>query len=380
MADIPASPPNPFQLTFYDKAMTRLGWLGDPLEVQATPRHMAVGDLAVTVPLGHPKLGSLLGEGKRMVCTYHGEHLIGGMLRAWTITGGASDGTVTLNYTDDFALLYEVLGWPNPTQLINAQNTGGVKEDKVTGAAETVAKTFITRNAVTRLGLPVTVATTHSWGSTITVAFRMVPLADNLLAPVEQAGIGLTVRQTGTSLVVDAYQPATFPQTLTEESGIVIPGTASWAAATATRTVVAGPGVGTSREWLLRTDTGRESDYGRTIEVVTDASSSEVTIEREAAGDTALVAAAAKSGFSIGLSETPTFRYGDNLHVGDTVTVDLGGGATVTDILREATLTWNQAEGLRVIPSIGERADDPSRILVARLRDVALKVRGLLTR
>lgn len=376
----PAIDPNvpPFKITLYNAAMSRLGWLGDPISCQFTPRHMAIGDMSITVQAGHKKLGMMLAEGSRITVDYHGTPLMSGRMSSWQQQGGQTDGLVTVSYADDLSVWWSTLGWPNPSQIISAQNTLGVINDKVTGPAETVAKTFMTRNGVTRLGNPVTVAATHGYGSTIVVSFRMVPLADNLITVVDQAGVGLSAIQSGTSIVVDAYQPRTYPHTLTERSGVIIPGTISYTASTATRTVVAGPGVGTSREWLERVSTARETALNWKMEVLTDASSTDVTTERQAAGDAALAAAGPKSGFSLGLSETASFRYGASLHVGDRVTLDLGGGQLLTDILREVTLSWSRDNGLNVTPTVGDRTDDPNRRLISYLVDVAQKVRGLI--
>jgi hypothetical protein len=369
----------PFKLTMFDRGFNRQGWIGDPIGCEFTPRHNAIGSMSLSVKSGHPKLGYLLASGARLAVDYHGAPLMSGRLISWQQQGGMTDGVVTITYADDMSVWWEVLGWPNPTQLISAQNTNAVKDDKVTGPAETVAKTFMSRNGVTRLGNPYTVAATHGYGDTITVAMRMVPLADNLYPAVDQAGVGLSAIQTGTTILIDAYQPRTYPHTLTERSGIVLPGTVSYTAPTANRTVVAGPGVGTSREWLERVDTARQTAMGRKIEVLTDASDTEVTTERQARGDAALVAAGEKSGFSLGLSETGSFQYGTTVRVGDRVSVDVGGGNIITDVLREATLTWNRDNGLTVTPAIGERTDDPLRTLAHLLANVAKRVRGLTT-
>lgn len=369
----------PFKLEVCGPDMLRRGWIGDPLECEFTPRANAIGSMSITVAAGHPKMGMLTAKGSRLRVDYNGAPLMSGMRRSWGQTGGQTDGRVTFTYSDDMAVWWETLGWPNPTQLINAQNTGGVKEDKVTGPAETVAKTFMSRNAVDRLGNDFTVNATHSYGDDITVAFRMVPLADNLMTFVDQAGVILTAIQVGTHIVIDAYEPRTYPHTLTERSGILTPNSISYTDPTATRTVVAGPGVGTSREWLERVNSTRETQWGRKIEVLTDASDTEVTTERQARGDAALVAAGEKSGFSLGLSETKSFKYGANLRVGDRVTVDIGGGSLVTDVLREATLKWDRDNGLQVTPAIGERTDDPIRTLALLVANTARKVRGLIT-
>src|SRR5690606_12693345 len=137
---------------------------------------------------------------------------------------------------DDWRLLRNVLGWPSPDRALDAQDQ--VTHRTITGAAETVVKTLVAENAITRLGLPVTCATDQARGDTITVDARFAPLADVLFPAVEQAGLGVVVYQEGAGLVVDVVAPGEHPRVLSEASGAV----QSWSLAAsspgATRVVV----------------------------------------------------------------------------------------------------------------------------------------------
>lgn len=374
---------SPFRVTCYDGALQRTGWLGDPTQMVVTPRHLAIGEAKITIPTSHPKLELLTAEGARVVCEYDPgggwQHLISGPVRQITGTGPSSSGTVTVRVEDDLRLLWRVLGWPVPGSPLTGQTA---REDRRTGPAETVAKQFIAANAVTRLGLPVTVVPTHGWGASITVAMRMSVLADRLIPAMDTAGIGLTVRQSGATLSVDAYVPATWPVTLTEASGVVQGWDWSRDAPTVTRTVVGGQGEGTVREFRHRPSstatTPLEAQWGDKVEAFTDARDTDVAAELDARGDQTLAEGAPKAGLQLVLSDTPTFRYGSQVRVGDRVTVDIGQGVTITDVLREAVLDWGPA-GLQVTPTVGERSG-PDRVLVRALSGFSRAVRHLMTR
>jgi hypothetical protein len=372
---------NPFVTTIYDKSFQRLGWLPDPVSMTITPRHNQIGTADIVVPTRHARLPDLAAAGSRVVIEYNDEHLMSGMVRMVSGTGPQRRGEVTFRVEDDLRLLWRVLGWPVPGSALTAQ---GVKEDKRTGNAESVLKQFVLANAVTRLGLPVSIAPIMNRGGTITVASRFQPLADRLFPAVETpGGLGVTVKQSGAGLVVDVYEPSTYPYTLTESSGVVQSWSWSKTAPAATRTVVGDASVGTSRVFRARTDTTAETAWGDKIEVFTDASETAVTAELDARGDETLADNRAKAGLSIVLAETATFRYGGaGIHVGDQVTVEVaeGTGITVTDLLREAPLTWTKDGGVQIVPTIGDRVDDSSKLFMRTITRLQRKLRAVTAR
>jgi hypothetical protein len=368
---------NPFGVTVYDKDFTFVGLLNDYTSLSVTPRHNQIGTAELVVPSDHRRLPDLAAIGARLIITYEGEHLMSGYLPTRDGAGPERAGQFTFHLKDDLWLVWRLLGWPVPGAALNAQ---GVKRDVRTGDAETVAKGFITANAA-HLVDTVTVATNLNRGDTVTVESRMAVLADVLMPAVDAAGIGVSVRQSGSGLLVDVYEPTVFPHTLSERSGTITDWSWSQTDEESTVSIVGGPNENTSREFRRVRDSARETALGYSIESFVDARSAENNTEMDAAGTAALAEAGPKSGFRVSLSESKHFRYGgpNGVHVGDSVTVDVGG-QTLTDVLREATLTFDRDSGVQVVPAIGERTDDPNKTLLTFLSKLTRGVRDLRTR
>lgn len=366
---------NPFSLTLYDKTFRRGGWLGDALEVTAVPRHNLASSLDFTVASNNAKLGLLTTPGARVTCDFAGDQIISGPVRMRSGKGPYSQGTISFSVEDDFRLLSRVLGWPVPTASLTGQTS---EYYTVTGAAETVVKDLITKNAVTRLGLPVTVAPDQARGSSVTVSARFHPLYDRLFPAVETAGIGVTVKQSGAGLLVDCYTPRTYPRELTEASGVVTEWSWSNAAPEATRGVIGGQGDGTARAFQSFIDPSRESDWGDVIEVFKDSrDTADASVYAQRATET-LAETQEKSGLKIKFSQTKNFQYGPaGVQRGDKITLRVGPALAVTDTLREAEISWTRDKGLEVSPKVGDVTDSTDLIFARALRKNAADIRML---
>ncbi|GAB2767484.1 Gp37-like protein [Sinomonas soli] len=367
---------NPFRLTIYDKAFRRVGWLGDPISIDAVPAHNALAVATLEVSTRNKKLGLLLEPGARVVAELDGDHLIGGPVRVRGGEGPGVDGTVTLEVHDDWRLFQRLLGWPVPTQP--ATNQSAAEYNTVTGPAETVLKTLVKRNAIDRMGWPVTIAPDQGRGATITVSTRFHPLADRLIPALEAAAIGTTVRQSGTGLVVDVYEPRDYPRELTEASGVVQKWKWNHAAPEATDVVVGGQGEGTARTFraFAATD-GRAEKWGDQIEVFRDArDTSAADVYAQRAAET-FAETAEKTGLHLTLAETKHFRYGGTtgLHVGDRVRVRIGPELVVTDLLRSAAVSWTRDAGRTVTPKVGDIADSPQETMARAVLRTAMGIR-----
>lgn len=373
---------NPFGITLYDKNLGRTGWVNDPAELTVTPRHNAIGTTTLTVASDHRKLPQLMAPGARMVVTYYGEHLTSGYITSRGGSGPKKAGLFTFGVQDDLWLVWRLLGWPAPGAAINAQ---GTKKDTRTGPAETVAKAFISAQLAHNSVDPIQVAPTQGRGATITASSRMSNLADVLMGAVDKAGIGLSARQVGNKIVLDAYTPRVYPHTLSEDAGTITNWSWSDNDPAMTRAIVGGPNEATSREFRQVPAAGAanavEDTLGYTIEGFVDARSAENYADMDEAGVAALGENGPKVGFSIELSETKVFRYGGagGVHVGDRVPVDIGG-QTLTDVLREAPITWTVGEGLTARPAVGDHSDDPDTTLVTFLNKVRRSIRDMATR
>jgi hypothetical protein len=346
-------------ITVYDKSFARKGWLGSPESVSVTVGFNVVGSASVTFVSSHNRAADILADGARLVIEYEGldRPLISGPIRRVSGEGPEGQSMITATIEDDLRVLWRVIGWPVPTATIDLQGTAAYRT--YTGDAETIVKTMVTEQAVTRLGLPVTVAANQLRGAVVPggVKVRMHPLADRLFPAVEQAGLGVRCYQQGAGLVLDVYGPSTYPKTLSEQAGTIRSWSYATAAPSVTRAVGGGQGEGTARVFQSATDAARETRFGDVIEVFKDARDAETTEELDKAIDETLVEGKPTSGLSVELSETPYFRYG-TVQVGDRVTIQVGG-LTITDVLRTATLTWNRQDGLTIMPGVGQHDDSP---------------------
>ena len=382
----------PFEIQIFDKDLGSIGWVGDAERLTATPRHNQQPSATLVLPSDHRYARALAAPGVRIAVRHQDEHLTTGPVRLVRSSGAGDARTMTFEIIDDWRLLTRLLGWPNPAGAITAQGDDGAYDVR-SGPAETVLKGFLTAN-LARLGsgahhLPVTVAPDQGRGAAVDVQMRMHPLADRLLPIIDQAGLGVTVRQTSTGLLVDCYEPTQWPLNLSEDGGSLIANDWAVSAPEVTRVVVMADGEGEAR--VMRgpfVNTEAETAYRDVVERAIDArdlKSTEPDFETRVAAraQEVLAAGSAKAGLSVRLAETETFRYGGaGVHVGDRVTVELAPATDLedavlhTDVLREATLTWGR-DGVVVTPTVGDRDAEPDRMLTRAVAALARRYRDL---
>ena len=342
----------PVTIRLYDKAFAWVGVLSDPQAFTLTLRHNAQPTGQVVVPSDHRLIPLLATEGCRYTVDLHGEQVSSGTVES--LSGdGAPDGQLTVQLRDDWSLLTDVLAWQDPTATLSASASATIAANYYTlsGPAETVLKTVVQANAVTRLGLPVTVAPDLGRGPTIRAQWRMHPIWDRLSGPWATTGLGISVRQSGAGLVVDVYEPRVYPVPITRKSGIVTDWTWQWDAPSVTRTVAGGQGEKSARVFVQAVDDMAEATWGVKREAFADAN--------DVDNDTALIARAVQArregrrltGLSLTLSDA--LPYGTNLRVGDTVTETLAGPA-MTHTLTECVLNWSVDDGFTAVPSVGD--------------------------
>jgi hypothetical protein len=260
-----------FRISVYDKDRVFQCQIGDPSALEATVRHNQVSTLTMTVPLSHRRVPELMADGARVVVLFRGEHLISGPVTADALDTDDKKGTYTISVEDDFRVLKEVLGWQVPGSAIGSQ--GSAEYRRYTGTAENIVKLAVTENGITRLGISgLTCAPNLGRGATIPggLSYRMHPLMDLLFPAVETAGLGVTVQQAGTDLLLDVYEPTTFANPLSVKGGTLKRVGMTRTRPTASRAVVGGSGEGKARYFRNLTDTTRETAYGVRAEVFVD--------------------------------------------------------------------------------------------------------------
>lgn len=351
----------PYEIIVY-AGWNFVGWVGRPIDVKPTIRHNMKSTATFTIDSDHLRAADLMSPGARVMIYRHGAYEMSGPVRL--VTGNFNIASVlTFSVEDDFRILHNWLAWPKPGSPLTGQN---VEYRTITGPAETVVKTIMAENAA-RLGFPLTVGPDLGRGASGTYTFRFHPVYDRLFPAIDQAGIGITVRQIDDGLLLDCYGTRDYEHELSPEGGTVIGGTYSLAAPSSTRVVVGGQGEGIARTFRGFPDPAREMAWVDIIETFQDARDSSVgDVYAERAAEV-LAEGAPLSGLSLELSETKHFRYGgDGLRIGDRVTAEING-QLFADTLREVQLSWDK-DGDLATPVIGDRADDPDVKLAKRLR------------
>ncbi|MDQ1053168.1 hypothetical protein QE394_001096 [Arthrobacter sp. SORGH_AS 212] len=381
-----------FRIGVYDKDRVFQCQIGNPVALSATVRHNLTSTLSMSVALGHRRIGKLKEDGARLKVSFKGEHLISGPITEDNIESDGVSGLYTVTVEDDLTALWEILGWPVPTVAATpgAINQSAAEYRTYNGNAETILKTAVTENGVNRIGIPgLVVAPNLNRGATIPggVPLRMHPIADQMFPALEDAGIGVSVRQANSApgesadLVLDVYEPQTHPRTLSVKGRTLKRVAMTRKRPTASRVVIGGQGEKTARNFRYLVDTAREAQYGRRAEVFRDARDDNTPAVMDARGQETLNEHGPKNGVSLTLAGSGIFQYGPGgFHVGDRIPVRVAEGVTITEVIRECTLNWVSPTYAAEAPSIGELTDQPERITAQRLAALARGQRNQETR
>lgn len=368
---------NPFNIKVYTKDFAFKGFANDVQILVATPRHNQTPTASFTLDADHRQVPNLLADGARVVIELRGEFLLSGKVSLSRAEGPNVQATLTFQVRGDFRFLHDSLGWPRPEQPITNQTA---PTDTRFGNAEDVAKAFIQANMVQRLGRPVTVTAPLGRGAVIPdgVSTRFHTLYEKLFPAVETAGLGISFKQQGATIVCDVYTQPVYPVDLSETSGVITSWSWSAAEATATRVVAGGGGEDEARMFRVKVDTPLETATGDIVEVFRDARDADTEAVLLSRAQETLDESGPKFGFSIQLSETDNFQYGKNgLVVGALVTIRMGS-VTRTDVLREVTLSYTAEDGVKVTPTVGDIQDSPDKTIaqfMAKLKKAVTDLR-----
>lgn len=376
----------PFNLTVFDKAYVKKGPLGAPLTLSGQVVKNAVGELEFTLPQDHPRVPALTAPGARVLANYRPpgraeQFLISGAVEQ--VGGGGPRHSPWRKFAveDDFSVLTdEVQCWPNPTGTITQQGDDEAYHT-VTGPAETVLKSILAPN-VTRQGTVLTIPASAGLGSTITGSVRFHTPFERLFPAIEQAGLGVRVRQSGTTRILEVYVPATYARELTQKSGIVVSGEYSSSRPSVTRVTALAGGEGTARVVRQKIDATREADWGVRLPAARDArdvpaDDAELEAKLLARMDEALAEGAPKASLKCELTETESFRYGVAFGLGDKVTIRLTDAPPITDYVRSVGFSWSAGDGVKITPRVGEWSDVSNDPIIDRVADLTRAVSNL---
>lgn len=388
----------PLLLDVYTKTFVRVGRVGAPISVTVTPKVNAIGTATVSIMANDVMAAKLLADGARVVIIDPQQSYDDGVVMSGRVDGVRGSGDVgaeliEFDIIDDFCLFNEVLGWVIPTAPITGQGTAGQWWTS-TGPAETVLRNAVVANAVTRLGLPVNFPASQGRGSTVTAKLRFDPLSElfetgsttsasvgggtGAGAGIGAAGIIVSVKQIAGQLRVIVRTPKVYTRVLTPDSGEVISWGYNMQRPTATRVVIGGQGEAQARALRTKADATRETQIGWIIERWRDARDVDAGADQDsnlyARGQETLDEGAAKVGLSLSLAETEAFKYGKNVTVGDTVSLQIAGLPLLTDVLSEVKLSWTREDGWKRAPQVGQRSDSTDISLIKAVANIARKL------
>lgn len=424
-------------IAVYAKDFEYLQPLSNPLDsTELVPKFNAKGTATLVVDPAASINEYLQLDGARIVARYRGEHLLSGMIRsdAGSLT---PNGELSYVVDDDYRILDGTLAWVAPGRPLEPAALADLGQAWQTGPAGTVGTTtgqsghfvwpagvdsaeamikhLAQANLVTRLGRPVTIlpnldrgGDARAGGLMATLTARFGKLSEELAPILEWSGLGLRVWQEerGDGLLLDVFEPETWPSELDYHSGALVAGEFERHRPTATRVVAGGPGEGPDRAFHSVIDAALEEQYGDVIEEFVDATGASLEWPEslsdpfrvakyfrrrsevgaplkatflaylEAAAKSKLAELRATASISATLAETPAFSmYGDGgLRPGDLVPI-----ATPFDpiVERISSATLTLSNGLTVTPTLGSMTTDEDEAIWEAIAAIASGFRRL---
>lgn len=379
-----------------------LNVVGDPISgwtnLDITPKFREPASGSFAVPASNTLREQLSGteaDGlRRVVVIRDGSIFCAGPIEVpgaeeWSVDGeNSGPGTMTVQFTDDFARVAARDTYPNPAVASTAQTS--TAQWTSTAAAGDIIRSLVDLNAgpgaLAARRIPnLVLGAGAGIGPTIKFSTRFLPLGDELRsAAIQGGGLGFRTQQVGTNIEFQVYQPVDRSGTVRFSKGLgnlrayayepTLP--------TATVAIVGGQGVGESRLVVERTNTAAVTRYER-METFVDQRQSEDTAadttELNQAGDEALATGAETARLSAVTIDTPDQRFGVHYQLGDRVSIELGSGAVVTDVVRAVHLQMTPEAGEVVTALIGSQDASSDPLWVKFMRDLARRLDRLET-
>ena len=374
-------PKNPFQIQIWTNAYPyeKVGEVGSYTLAEFTLRHNAVGSWKIQLSPSDQSVLELARADRRITVDYRGVRVMSGEVHGIRRARDERKITNEVYGFDDKRWLERRLGYPNPTATFPADGTSFTQstlQDTFTGSGETVIKSWVNRNAITRLPIAgLVVNASLGRGSTKTDGVRWETLLEACARVANATGLGLSMVQSGDHLVFDVYEPTERPVRLSENLGNL----RSWEyvleAPIATRLVVGMDGEGLARKYLRERLTTSETYWLVTekFEDATEATNDTLASEKAYA---LLLGYAAQAGFSITPVDTQSMAYAEHYNLGDKVMVEVAQDTFLPDIVAQVVLSHSAGSAPRVTPTVGN-ADSSNKSTAFARRYLGLVARIL---
>jgi len=364
---VPASstttePRSPFLIEVYDNSFAKLGRVG---AYTAARFHLMFNDVStwsLTLSINDRAAALLEDEtaGRRITVDYLGQRILSGPVdQVRTFDEGTGE-QLEVSGVDDTFWLKVRAAFPVPGATLPAMGTAFTQTAeyaKYSGNGETVLRSIVSDNAITRLPVPtLALETNQNRGATVNVACRMDTVLERCQYAATNSGLGFRVIQVGSVLKFQVYDPSDQPVRLSRKLGNLEKWERVKTAPAATRVIAGGQGEGTARRFLEYANFGYDAQYG-VREHFADA--------RDADNDTDLGFRAndyisengyPASGFTVTPRDTAAMSFGTHYGLGDKVTIELRNAITTTDVVQQVILTADVENGVDIEPTVGQAA------------------------
>jgi hypothetical protein len=347
-----------------DPDLKRVGQLVDVDLVGAefVLRHNEVGTWRVNIHASSPIADTLRTPGYGLIVTGPNGVIMSGPTVSTSLaqTDQDPDGTWTITGYDDSIILADRLAYPTPaTADVTAQTDAYDVRDDV---AETVIKGYVDANLVSgpavRQVSNLTVATDEGRGAEVYGRARFDTLQELFNGLAQTGGLGYSIVQDGASLVFDVYEPQDRSGLvrLDIDNGRLSSADYQYEAPLVTRAIVAGAGEKEERlffEGTLTQSTDAESLWGRRIERLVDARSTQEVDEFEQESAEALIDdGKTRVALTVTPTDNVTMLYGDDWGLGDTITVTVG--STIATAVVYTVALSVQTDGVYLAAEVGK--------------------------
>lgn len=378
---------SPFKMDIWDRSFKWKGPLEALESAKISVRHNDSGSAVLGVHSSNPRIGVLNTPGTRVGVQFRGGHLISGLIesrKGSTAEGRGSvrPGTQFFNLVDDKQVLKNIKAWPNPLGTDAQQGDEAAYYTIGRRPAETVLKDVFTKNVVRRIGpavMPFTVEPDLGRGGIMDATFRFHSIYDRMFPSFDLAGLGYNIRTQAGGRILEVYVPRRFPLPLSTDDRTVQSPNWSLQSPTVSRGVVQGQGQGKARVIKSFRSSAVEQEWGEVWEVSVDARDTDSGDIYTARGQEALLEGAARGSVGLDLIEAGYFVFGGpkGIKLGDQLAAHLNGGAaSVVDVLREVTMSWDRENQLKISSSIGVK-DDPTGPVLEAISTLGKSLRDL---
>lgn len=351
------------------------------------PRHLDMGVWSLTMPFGDQ--AAKLKPNRLVTTEFRGELLTWRIERLTTTSDEAGSRQVVASGFDAVSFLAQPTCWPSPAALITDQAEQG---NYPTAAGETVIRSLIVDNFVTRQGRALAIAAPDAArGLPVSAQPRFDNLFELVQRKAREAKIGIrlglvpTTSSTRAQLTLDFYVPQdrTLRVQLASEDGSL----GSWslveAEPTATRALVGGAGVGAGQYFRdVRTTESQQDEnvWGGSWEEYVEGPETFDDPPLDEAGREALTEKGSTRALTMAAREpegTLAFR---DFHVGDLALAIPVPTVEIPDVIQSIEVTHEDGP-VEVIPIFGDPdEEDADRLTAQTIRRLRREIAASKTR